>query len=159
MIINYINILRLFNIISICLLFASSILIFIDSENNLNTTPLVIGIYNLLWVFPIGYIILYQHNIEELLIIPNHYYYIVSIIYLNFGIILSALNNNIMGCGIIILICSIYNLLVGLFEQNDIFIRSNYINADNNNDTDSNNTITDPDNLSIHEEAAFVNNI
>jgi len=162
MILNYINILRLFNIISGCLLFTSSILIFLDNRSEVNITSLIIGIYNLIWLFPLSNLIFNQQNIEELLIIPNHYYYIVSIIYLNFGIILCALNNTTIGCGIIILICSIYNLLVGLFEKNDILIRTNYNtynNSEHGNDTDSNNTVIDADNLSIREQSSFVNNI
>ena len=118
--INYKNILTLFNYISAILIFVSSIIIFTDIDSDNKTINLVIGSYNLTTLPLLIYFIINKYRIENLLLIKNIYYFVLSFLLLNFGIILMAINHKTIGCGIIIIINCIYSLIVGIFSKDDL---------------------------------------
>ena len=118
--INYKNILTLFNYISAILIFVSSIIIFTDIDSDNKTINLVIGSYNLTTLPLLIYFIVNKYRIENLLLIKNIYYFVLSFLLLNFGIILMAINHKTIGCGIIIIINCIYSLIVGIFSKDDL---------------------------------------
>ena len=112
--INYINILRIYNIICILLLGSASIIVFINYKDNV--LEFIVAVYTMCFIPATLYLTCNQGNIENYLFNTNSYYYIMFLLYFNFGLLFCGIKET-LGCGLIVIGCSIFNLMVGVLNE------------------------------------------
>jgi hypothetical protein len=57
--------------------------------------------------------------------IRSIYFYLIAIIFFNYGLLLLGINYNTMGCGIVVIGCSLANFFYGFFDKTDKYIEIN----------------------------------
>jgi len=114
------NYIRVYNIISIILLFSGASVIFTEK---LRMIDCIIGVYTFLSIPFIAILLLNKSTIDRHIpMINNIYFYIVSLVFFNYGLLLLGINYNTMGCGIIVIGCALFNLFYGIFDKADNYI-------------------------------------
>lgn len=111
---DLISINRLLNVISIFVYFASSIVIIVKNTNYMD---ILAFIYLLCFIPFYSYGILKKDKINNKILIKNGYYYLCGFMLFNFGMFFICLNKYTLGSGLFLVFLSIYNILMGVFQE------------------------------------------
>ena len=74
-------------------------------------------IYLLCFIPFYGYGILKKNKINEIIKVKNGYYYLCGFMLFNFGMFFICLNKYTLGSGLFLVFLSIYNILMGVFQE------------------------------------------
>ena len=111
---DLISINQLLNVISIFVYFASIIVIIIKNTNYMD---ILAFIYLLCFIPFYCYGILKKDKINNKILIKNGYYYLCGFMLFNFGMFFICLNKYTLGSGLFLVFLSIYNILMGVFQE------------------------------------------
>lgn len=111
---DLISINHLLNVISIFVYFASSIVIIVKNTNYMD---ILAFIYLLCFIPFYCYGILKKDKINNKILMKNGYYYLCGFMLFNFGMFFICLNKYTLGSGLFLVFLSIYNILMGVFQE------------------------------------------
>jgi hypothetical protein len=111
---DLISINRLLNCISILVYFASSIVVITKHTNYMD---ILAFIYLISFMPFYCYGILKKDKINNKILMKNGYYYLCGFILFNFGMFFICLNKYTLGSGLFLVFLSIYNILMGVFQE------------------------------------------
>ena len=127
---DLISINRLLNFISMLIYFASSIVVI---AKNTNYMDILAFIYLISFLPFYCYCIIKRDIITNKINIKNSYYYLCGFMLFNFGMFFICLNKYTLGSGLFLVFLSIYNILMGVFQES-----SDYRIIDGNNEEEEN---------------------
>ena len=115
---SYVNILNIFNFISIILLFSSTIIIYTNLDH-CKYIQICVGLLNIMFIPLLSYTLLNKNKFYDIILLKGIYYIFIGSIDFISGLLLLGIEKNTISIGIILICISIYNILVGIFNEED----------------------------------------
>lgn len=129
--INTKNILYFFNVISVLILYTSSIKTFVDVSKDYNGTQMITGTFILFSGFLLSFMLFNPKKVDKIINInvSNKIHYLIFILQFFNSLFMFTLSNLVLILGCILLFISIFNISYAFFyEENN----ENYYDTENN---------------------------